>query len=213
MYRINVITQLLSFFIFAIIINQLNFKILSLVLIIFIAILIISKTHQFIWSIKRFRWFFLVMIAIFAFNTPGEHLVDWPFTISPTYEGITAGFTQTLRIVVMLAAISLILVFNTKQQLISGFYFIFSPLKIFGLKVDRFATRLWLTLHYVELQRENKFPHDFFNRLKAMTTIDSNQDNEEVSIVFTVPRFSWVDYGLIGFAVLLLTKFVVKAFV
>jgi energy-coupling factor transport system permease protein len=153
------------------------------------------------------------MIAIFAFNTPGEHLAGWPFAISPTYEGITAGFTQTLRIVVMLAAISLILAFNTKQQLISGFYFIFSPLKIFGLEVERFATRLWLTLHYVELQREHRSHHDFFNRLKAMTTIDSNQENEEVSIVFTVPRFSWVDYALISFAVLLLSKFVVKAFV
>jgi hypothetical protein len=153
------------------------------------------------------------MIAIFAFNTPGEHLAGWPFAISPTYEGITAGFTQTLRIVVMLAAISLVLAFNTKQQLISGFYFIFSPLKIFGLAVERFATRLWLTLHYVELQRENKSPHDFFNRLKTMTTIDSNQENEEVSIIFAVPRFSWVDYVLIGFAVLLLSKFVVKAFV
>jgi energy-coupling factor transporter transmembrane protein EcfT len=214
MFRINIITQLLSFFIFAIVINQLNLNTLSLVLIIFIAILLINKTHQFLRSLKRFRWFFLVLIAIFAFNTPGEHLADWPFIISPTYEGITAGFTQTLRIVVMLAAISLILVFNTKQQLISGFYFIFSPLKkIFGLKVERFATRLWLTLHYVELQRENKSPHDFFNRLKAMTSIDSNQENEVVSIVFTVPRFSWVDYALIGFVVLLLTKFVVKAFV
>jgi hypothetical protein len=105
------------------------------------------------------------------------------------------------------------LAFNTSQKIISGFYFIFSQLKIFGLKVERFAARLWLTLHYVELQRENKSHRDFFGRLKAMTAIDSYQENEEVSIVFMVPKFTWFDYGLIGFCSLLLIKLVVKAFV
>ncbi len=213
MLKINIITQLLCFFILAIVINQLNLNALVLILIISIAILMINNIQLFLRSIKRFKWLFLVMITIFSFNTPGEHLAAWSFSISPTYEGVAAGFTQTIRIIVMLAALSLILAFNTRQQLISGFYFIFSPLKIFGLKVERFAARLWLTLHYVELQRENKSYRDFFGRLKAMTAIDSYQEDEEVSIVFTVPKFSWSDYGLIGLGVFLLVKLVVKAFV
>lgn len=213
MFKINIITQLLSFFIFAVMVNQLSLNILLSVSIIFSVILLLNRTSQFWHFIKRFKWLFLVMITIFSLNTPGEHIPAWPFSFVPTYEGIAAGFTQVLRVIVMLAAISLIVASNSRQQLISGFYFIFMPLKIFGLKVERFAVRLWLTLHYVELQRENKSPHDFFGRLKAMTAMDPYQGNEVSSIVFTIPRFYWLDYGLIAFSVLLLIKLVVKAFV
>ena len=213
MFKINIITQLLSFFILAVIINQLNINALVLILIILIAILMINSAQQFLRSIKRFKWLFLVMIVIFAFNTPGEHMAGWPLSISPTYEGVAAGFTQTIRIIVMLAALSLILAFNTRQQLISGFYFIFTPLKYFGLEVERFAARLWLTLHYVELQNENKPHRDFLGRLKEMAAIEPVQEQEDVSIAFVIPKFAWFDYGLIGVCALVLIKLVVKAFV
>jgi energy-coupling factor transporter transmembrane protein EcfT len=194
MFKINVITQLLGFFILAIIVNLLNLNALSTMLAVLFAVILLTKTHQFLHAIKRFKWLFLVMIVIFAFNTPGEHLPQWPFSLSPTYEGITAGFTQTLRIVVMLAALSLILGANTRQQLISGFYFIFSPLQYLGLEVERFAVRLWLTLHYVELQRDKNTNQDFFGRLKQMTNLTADQTNEDVAIAFKVPQFGLIDY-------------------
>ncbi len=203
MFKINIITQLVSFFILAIIVNQLNLYTLSIILAIFIAIIIFTKTHQFLRAVKRFKWFFLAMIVIFAFNTPGEHLAQWPFVISPTHEGITAGFTQTLRIVVMLAALSLILASNTRQQLISGFYFIFSPLKYLGLEVDRFAVRLWLTLHYVELQRDKNASQDFFSRLNEMTNLKSNQENDNVEVTFKALQFNLLDYVAIGLLIFL----------
>jgi energy-coupling factor transporter transmembrane protein EcfT len=202
MFRINIITQLLSFFILAIIINHMNLNILSIVLIIFIAVILLTKTHQFLRAIRRFKWLFLVMLVIFAFNTPGEHLAKWPFSLSPTYEGISAGFTQILRITTMLAALSLILAYNTRQQLISGFYFIFSPLQYLGLEVERFAVRLWLTLHYVELQRDKNISQDFFSRLKDMTNLKSNQENDDVAITFKVPQFSLNDYFVIALLII-----------
>jgi energy-coupling factor transporter transmembrane protein EcfT len=213
MFKINIITQLLSFFILAIVVNQLSLNLLVSVSIIFTGILFLTRTHQFLHFIKRFKWLFLILIAIFSFNTPGEHLPVWPFEFSPTYEGIAAGFTQILRIIIMLAAISLILAANTRQQLISGFYFVLFPLKILGLEVERFAARLWLTLQYVELQHEQKSADDFFNKIKSLTMLRSYQTNEDVSIVFKVPKFSWMDYGLIAFSILLLIKLVTKAFV
>lgn len=212
MFKINIITQLLSFFIFAVMVNQLSLSILLSVSIIFSVILLLNRTSQFLYFIKRFKWLFVVMIMIFSLNTPGEHVTAWPFSFAPTYEGIAAGLTQVLRIIVMLAAISLILASNTRQQLISGFYFILMPLSVFGLRAERFAVRLWLTLHYVELQRENKSSQDFFGRLRAMTAIDSYQENEASLIVFAVPRFYWPDYGLMTCFVLLLIKLVAKAF-
>ena len=207
MFKLNIITQLLSFFVLAVIVNQLNLNTLMVILLIFLAIILLTKTHQFLRAIKRFKWFFLVMLVIFAFNTPGEHLAKWPFSISPTYEGIIAGFTQTLRIAVMLAGLSLILSVNTRQQLISGFYFIFSPLKYLGLEVERFAARLWLTLHYVELQRDKNASQDFFNRLKDMSNLKSNQENDDVSITFKIPQFGLFDYIVITLLVIFLLTF------
>jgi hypothetical protein len=145
----------------------------------------------------------MVMVLIIAFNTPGQHVTAWPFSISsdyisPTYEGIKAGFTQMLRILLMLASLSLIMAINTRQQLISGFYFIFLPLQYFGLKVERFAARLWLTLHYVELQGETRDKQNFISQLKNMTSLMAddvdNNINAETSIIFAVPGFNFADY-------------------
>lgn len=201
MIKINIITQLLGFFVLAIMVNYLNINnLLLLFMVLFIGILF-KRQSQFLRSIKRFRWFFLVMLVIFAFNTPGEHLATWPFIISPTYEGLLAGFTQMLRICVMLAAISLIINSNTRQQLISGFYFTFSPLRYLGLEVERFSARLWLTLHYVELQRDNLASQNLLDRLKEMAHLQSNQEHEDVSIQFKMPQFGVIDCVVIALLV------------
>lgn len=197
MFKINVITQLLVFFMLAISINFLNLKVLIVLFTILSTILFINRVDGFIRATLRFKWFFLVMLIIFAFNTPGEHVAAWPLSISPTYEGLTAGLTQMLRIIIMLASLSLILACNTRQQLISGFYFIFLPLKHLGLKVERFAARLWLTLHFVELQRETLNKQNFINQLKNMTDIRADQANESINIRFVVPSFNFADYAAI----------------
>jgi energy-coupling factor transport system permease protein len=208
MFNINIITQLLSFFVLAVIVNQLNLKVLILILAIFLTMLMFNQSHQFLRAIKRFKWLFLVMLVIFAFNTPGEHLPNWPFAISPTYEGIVSGFTQVIRIAVMLAALSLILACKTRQQLISGFYFMFSPLKYLGLEVERFAARLWLTLHYVELQRDQASSKDLLGRLSEMTNLQSNQTHEDVSIELMLPKFGLADYLIISLLIFILAKVV-----
>ncbi len=209
MQKVNIITQLLSFFMLAVIVNLLNIKALVLMLMFLIAILSLNRNRQFLRSMKRFKWFLLVLIVIFSFNTPGEHLAEWPFSISPTYEGMIAGFTQTLRIASMLAALSLILDLNSRQQIISGFYFIFSPLKYLGLEVERFAARLWLTLHYVELQRDHDASRDLFGRLKEMTYLQQSPIGEHVSIKFKIPQFGGIDYAVITLLIIIVVLKVV----
>ena len=190
-------TQLLGFFVLAIIINDINISALIMLFMALFSVIIVKQQGQYLSTIKRFKWFFLVMMGIFAFNTPGEHIASWPFAISPTYEGLLAGSTQTLRICLMLAALSLIINANTRQQLISGFYFIFLPLKFLGLEVERFAARLWLTLHYVELQRDSNAKQNLFTQLKAMTSLQSSAIDEVVSITFKIPQFSLIDNAII----------------
>ncbi len=201
-FKMNIVSQLLIFFTLAISINFLQLNVLVGLLIFQLLLLIATKNVGFKHAIMRFKWFFLVMLLIFVFSTPGEYVAQWPFSananfIGPTYEGLAAGATQVLRILLMLAALSLILASNTRQQLISGLYFILSPLQYLGLKVERFAARLWLTLHYVELQKGAQNKQDFVERLKNMTLLAPNDANEQVSITLIAPSFSWLDYVLI----------------
>jgi len=213
MLKINVITQLIVFMCLAVVINQLQIKVLLALLVIFIIFLIFKRHHQFINALKRFRWLFVVLMIIYTFNTPGEHIQGWPFYINPTYEGIVAGLTQAVRISLILAMISLIMAANTKQQLVSGFYFILLPFKNIGLQADRFAARLWLTLHYVELQHASKNKESLMDKLKHMTKFETEhtlahaaqQENADLSadidvIAFMAPTFNLVDcFAITGF--------------
>jgi energy-coupling factor transporter transmembrane protein EcfT len=213
MLKINVITQLLVFFILAILVNQTHLQMLIYIAAILGLALIVTKNNSFLRAIKRFKWLFLVMFIIFAFSTPGEHLAHWPLSISPTYEGLLAGCTQALRIMVMLTALSLVLACNTRQQLISGFYFLCLPLKYLGLEVERFAARLWLTLHYVETQPiDNK--QGFLESLKNMSFAATNETpHDDVDISFTLPQFSLLDYVSIALLAALLIGLAMKAYV
>jgi energy-coupling factor transporter transmembrane protein EcfT len=210
MFKINIITQLLIFFVMAISVNFLSLTVLVSLFLFVLVLLAFTKNNRFLRSLLRFKWFFVVMLFIFSFNTPGEYVQAWPFAFGPTYEGIVAGVTQTLRIMLMLAGLSLILACNTRQNLISGFYFIFSPLKFFGLQIERFAARLWLTLHYVELQSETKHKQDFMRQLKNMAALTPDQANEEISVTLTVPKFNVVDFAVLAMLLLGALIYVVK---
>lgn len=211
MFKINIITQLLIFFILAITINLMTLNALGSLFICVAIALAFTQNNKFLRAILRFKWFFLVMLLIFSFNTPGEHMSFWPFAISPSYEGVWAGLTQILRVMLMLAALNLILACNTRQELISGFYFIFSPLKYFGLKIERFVARLWLTLHYVDLQNEASSKQDFMSQLKNMAQCKTDESNQEVSITFKVPEFGNLDFLVI--VLLFFGLYVTKALV
>lgn len=211
MFKLNTVTQLSVFLFFAIMLNLLPFTGLLLTVVILLILLQMLKKHQFYRLCKRLKWFYMVMLCIFAFNTPGEHLTGWPFEVSPTYEGLQAGLTQLLRIIAMLAALSLLLAANTKQQLISGLYFLLSPLKCVGLDSERFAARLWLTLHYVETQQPVPKNSDYFSRFSQhLATILSEAQHDDVTIVLETPYFSWLDTALIVFCAVLLAALLFK---
>ncbi len=197
----------------AILLNQTHLSVLLYIAAMLGLALFHMKNNQFFRSIKRLKWFFLVMMIIFAFNTPGEHVMLSAVFISPTYEGLMAGCTQALRIMVMLATLSLIMACNTRQQLMSGFYFVFSPLKYMGLEVERFAARLWLTLHYVESQ-QNADRKQFFSHLKNMPpALNTESAHDDVEISFALPEFTLLDYASIALLTALMLGLVMRAYI
>lgn len=202
----NTKTQLIAFFLFALIVNVLHLDVLLFWMLALLALLVYLNNSHFLRLMRRLKWFYLVMLLIFIFNTPGEHVAHWPFSVKPTYEGLRMGVEQVLRIAVILAALSIVLTQNTKQQLISGLYFSMRPLSYLGLDVKRFAARLWLTLHYVELQqgdKENR-PHLTSNLGDYLSNILVSEARDNVAITLDNPKQTWVDYVVIGALTLIL---------
>ncbi len=209
MFRINIISQLIIFLVFAFMLTFWHLiPLLSLFFILLIA-LMWNGYHHFYHSMKKLKWFYFVMLLIYIFNTPGEHIANWPLnSFYPTYEGLREGVVQVLRIAVMLAALSLLIASNTKQTLISGFYYLARPLKIIGLDAERFAARLWLTLHYVELRQLKKGSEGVRGTLlqnlnEAFTaTVD-----DDVKINFEKPVLKKMDYFLLVLTLILMSYF------
>jgi energy-coupling factor transport system permease protein len=195
MLKINILTQLILFFVFSLTISVWQLKPLLILVLVLLLVMAWGSNDHFYRLMKRLKWFYFVMLLIYAFNTPGEHIANWPFkAFHPTYEGLHGGLVQVLRITAMLEAISLLMASNTKQALISGFYFLALPLKWIGLDAERFAARLWLTLHYVELRQLNKEAVNIHGTLpQYLLEIFQDPVDEDVEISFEKPILVLMD--------------------
>lgn len=204
MLKVNTKTQLVTFFLFALLVNGWHVVVLLILMPLLLGLLIYVNNRHYFRLSYRLKWFYFVMFAIFAFNTPGEHIAIWPFNIKPTYEGVLMGLEQLLRIATMLALLSLILMQNTKQQLISGIYFLMRPLSFLGLDIKRFAARLWLTLHYVDLQQSSEEKLSMTKGLSHYLDAATDMVDEDVAIHLENTQQTQLDYLVLSVMFLLL---------
>lgn len=137
----------------------------------------------------RSRWLLLTLFMIYAFTTPGEYLSGWE-SYGLTYEGLHQGVLQAIRLIIMLAGLALLLGTTGRDALMAGIYGLISPLRVFKISPDRFTARLWLTLHYVELERpQHKLP--FWQRFEQVSAQLPEQINH---VRFEVPHFVLRDW-------------------
>lgn len=173
---------------------------------ILLPLLLLVGARSFVQMIRRMRWLLLTMLLIYAFSTPGEYVADWPFWLAPTHEGLHAGLLQVLRLSMMLAGLALLLSTTDRDQLIVGFFILLWPLRYLGLDPERFAARLWLTLHYVEQPQHTQTPAAMFEKLKHFHL--EAFDEPSMTIELDRPRIAWPDYlallVLIGLGVMVL---------
>jgi energy-coupling factor transport system permease protein len=146
----------------------------------------------------RSRWLLLTLLLIYACTTPGEYLHGWE-SLPLTYEGLHHGLLQAARLTVMLAGLALLLGTTPRDNLMAGIYRLIYPLQYLGISPDRFAARLWLTLHYVELERPQQHV-PFWQRFERA----SQTQQQEISHVrFEVSHFLVRDWVILTAALLL----------
>lgn len=171
---------------------------LGLMIVLF-ALLVYYKAGDFLNLLRRMRWLLIFLLLVYAFNTPGEYVAQWPFDIAPTHEGIAAGLMQTARVCIMLAGVALLLTTTTRDNLMAGFFLVLYPLKWIGLNPERLAVRLWLTLHYVDQAPAMRSIATFLDSLDKVNQNADIQQGQPQIVHLELPGFSWKDLAAILF--------------
>lgn len=207
--QISTSIQFILLFMFALALNLWSLNTLLLLMLVLVILLRYQHNNHYYRLMRRLKWFYLVMFIIFVFNTPGEHLIHWSLNMNPTYEGLSMGLIQVLRVALVLGIVSIILTQNTKQQLISGLYLLLKPLSLIGLDIERFSARLWLTLYYVELHQVNAEVAPIPSNLtESLDRIFTEDENDDILIELENQEITWMGAGaILGVMFVLLIAF------
>jgi len=158
-----------------------------------IVITMIFFTKRFVKLIRRTRWILISLLIIYAYTGAGEAL--WPSlgVLSPGFDGMMNGLLQLLRLLSVLAGLSILLTLLSTSQLIAGIYTLLLPLQYFGVSRETIAVRLALTLHYAEqsmLERHTKWQENFE---KLLRPTEVKVDEIELNLV----RMNYRDWLLV----------------
>jgi energy-coupling factor transporter transmembrane protein EcfT len=154
-------------------------------------LLLYLRAMLFFKILRRVRWLLIFLLLIYAYTTPGEYLRGFQSDFLPTYEGIASGMLQITRLILVLASLALLLATTRREDMMAGTYLLLRPLRLLGFSPERFAARLWLTLHYVEqtpLPRRQALRHLLEN---FHTDLESASGMGKV--VIDLPHFGWKD--------------------
>lgn len=207
--KTHVIVKFMTLLCLTIMVQKFDDITLFITLLMLAALLVLYRAPNAMRMLKRLRWLIFTMLLVYAFNTPGEYISfgsDVPWSIAPTYEGLHAGLSQALRLVVVVMALVLLLARVQRDALIGGLYSLFKPLSCLGLDSERFAVRLWLTLHYVEHDEGLKYKKKqdkasfFVQILNKFDALDFTE-NKLDSVTLHTETWRWTDIFLLSFVI------------
>lgn len=91
-----------------------------------------------------------MLVALFAWGTPGEAVwMDWP-RLAPTREGLALAWEHGARLVGTVLAVALLLEALPPARLVGGVYALLRPLAALGVPRERLALRTLLVLQEAE---------------------------------------------------------------
>ncbi len=140
-------SRILIYLLAALAIPGLPFFMLPLLLLLALAGDSMRQPWRLIW---RTRWLLLVLFLGYAYSLPGEPALSWLGGASPTWEGLMRGGQQSLRLLVLLLWLDVLVLRLPTAALMAGVYTLLRPFSRLGLKVERIALRLGLTLRAIE---------------------------------------------------------------
>lgn len=180
--------KILAFIVISLLVSLYKLHALIALNMICLLLVIHFRAHTFLTLIKRLRWLFFFIFIIYAFTSPGEYVDAWPLQIKPTYEGVRHAILQILRLLLTLQALSILLTTVNKVQFISGLYHLIRPLKIHSDIYKKFLLRLWLTIDFIEKNKQKNYIHSLFNEIKLLEINENYKTSSYIEMQYAPLR-------------------------
>jgi len=122
----------------------------GIMLLILVMVVSRQKPSSKLWQmLKRMRIFYLSILLVYLWFTPGEIIFTWIAAWSPTYEGVYLALEKILALCILVAAVEALLRLTPRNHLLSGLYYLATPLTLLGVNRNQFIVRVMLTLDLV----------------------------------------------------------------
>ncbi|MEO6145826.1 MAG: CbiQ family ECF transporter T component, partial [Sulfuriferula sp.] len=155
---------------------------------------------QFLRYLRRTRWLLLTLLVIYAYTLPGDNISALLGSFSPSMQGIQYGVLRLVRLILLLAALSILMVRTPRNSLLLGLFRILSPLQLLGVDAERIAVRLWLTLHYAEATLADTRTLNMKQRLETLKLNTVTATGVPSHIELQDQSMGWTDYLCLLFA-------------
>lgn len=152
------VIRIASFLLLAVFLSSNNIENLITAAILLLLLLFIypslSSIKQASKIIYRLRWLFFSIVVIYGWFTPGELLFPQWSAVSPYQQGIIQGLLRVIALMLLIISLTLLVLLQTRNELLSSIYWYCRPLKILGLSEQRLMARLILTFDAVVLMEK-----------------------------------------------------------
>jgi hypothetical protein len=98
---------------------------------------------------RRLRWFYVSILVLFGWFTPGAELLPALGALSPSREGLLLGGGRVMVLAIVVGAVVWLLARSPREEIVAGLLWLTAPFGRVGFPRERFAVRLALTLETV----------------------------------------------------------------
>lgn len=118
----------------------------------------------------RLKWFFLSILIIYYYYSP--ELQSSPSLFNILNERFVPGFFRISVLVIILFSVNLFIKMTPKEDILSALLWLFSPLQLFHINVERISLRAVLTLEYID---ELSARLSAYQQKKAFNAVSNSQ--------------------------------------
>lgn len=153
---VHPVVRIVSFFVVSLFLALGNFSQFAVAVVLMAALIAWTRFAVVVsaWPmLRRMRWFFLSVLLIYAWLTPGQPLWSMELLSSgwmPSEEGVLLGGHRVLVLVMMVLAVQWLLWATDRSELVSSLYWLATPLGVAGISRERLAVRIALILVAME---------------------------------------------------------------
>lgn len=99
--------------------------------------------------LKRMKWFFISILILYLWFTPGAPLLDVALPGMPTLEGVHTGLLRVMSLVLVIFTVNYFVTTIARTKLVEAIIWILYPLKWMGVDNRVLALRIALVLELV----------------------------------------------------------------